>query len=186
MWVTRDYGLQKGVSTIDLMTDLLVCFMNEIFWWSFCQIIDYEKKAKTIIFNKANNQEKCEDMKAIKRMTEERKRQKGKQWSTIIFFIKDRATQTPLNTGGDIRCSGRVRSWCSTSGTRHVNHTTKPVISGEWRKEQIVITINVTLTSNHSTEKRPHHMAFNKHKYFKAVIRTTTFPSNCNTDIEKR
>jgi hypothetical protein len=33
---------------------------------------------------------------------------------------KDRVTRTPLNTGGELRCSGpgRVGSSCSTSGTR--------------------------------------------------------------------
>jgi hypothetical protein len=29
-------------------------------------------------------------------------------------------TRTPLKIGGELRCSGRVGSSCSTSGTRHV------------------------------------------------------------------
>ena len=33
---------------------------------------------------------------------------------------KDRVTQTPLKTGGELRCSGRVSSSCSTSDTRRV------------------------------------------------------------------
>jgi hypothetical protein len=32
--------------------------------------------------------------------------------------IKDRVTRTPLKTGGELRCSGRVSSSCSTSDTR--------------------------------------------------------------------
>jgi len=39
---------------------------------------------------------------------------------------KDRTKQIPLNTGGELRCSGRVRSSCSTSDTRRVNLFTKP------------------------------------------------------------
>ena len=39
---------------------------------------------------------------------------------------KDRVTQTPLKTGGELRCSGRVSSSCSTSGPRRVNLITKP------------------------------------------------------------
>jgi hypothetical protein len=31
---------------------------------------------------------------------------------------KDRVTRTPLKTGDKLRCSGRVSSSCSTSGTR--------------------------------------------------------------------
>ena len=32
---------------------------------------------------------------------------------------KDRVTRTPLKTGGELRCSGRVSSSCSTSDPRH-------------------------------------------------------------------
>ena len=42
---------------------------------------------------------------------------------------KDRVTRTPLRTGGECRCSGRVSSSCSTSGTRRVNLVTIPVTS---------------------------------------------------------
>ena len=37
---------------------------------------------------------------------------------------KDRVIRTPLKTGGDLRCSGRVSSSCSTSGIRRVNLVT--------------------------------------------------------------
>ena len=44
----------------------------------------------------------------------------------IHIKIKDRVTRTPLKTGGDLRRSGRVRSFCSTSDTRRVNLVTNP------------------------------------------------------------
>jgi acyl-CoA hydrolase len=44
---------------------------------------------------------------------------------------KDRVTRTPLKTGDDLRCSGRVKKTGSTSVTRHVNLVTNPVISHE-------------------------------------------------------
>jgi hypothetical protein len=44
-------------------------------------------------------------------------------------------TPTPLKTGDELRCSGRVGSFCSTSGTRRVNLVTNPVISQEWEKD---------------------------------------------------
>jgi hypothetical protein len=44
---------------------------------------------------------------------------------------KDRVTRTPLKTGGDIRCSGKVSSSCSTSGACRVNLITIPVIRNE-------------------------------------------------------
>jgi len=34
---------------------------------------------------------------------------------------KDRVIRTPLKTGSELMCSGRVSSSCSTSGTRRVN-----------------------------------------------------------------
>jgi len=33
---------------------------------------------------------------------------------------KDRVTRTPQKTWGELRCSGKVSSACSTSGTRRV------------------------------------------------------------------
>ena len=58
--------------------------------------------------------------------------QKDKQRSTKnTYRPKDRVTRTPLKIGGEFRCSGRVGSSCSTSGTRRVNLVTNPVISRE-------------------------------------------------------
>ena len=55
--------------------------------------------------------------------------QKNKQRSTKhTYKTKDRVTRTPLNTGGELRGSGRVGSACSTSDTRRVNLVTNPVI----------------------------------------------------------
>jgi hypothetical protein len=51
-----------------------------------------------------------------------RTKQKDKQrYTNITNEIKDRVTRIPLKTGGDLRCSERVISTCSTSGTRRVN-----------------------------------------------------------------
>jgi hypothetical protein len=44
---------------------------------------------------------------------------------------KERATQTPLKTGGELRFSRRVSSSCSTSATHCVTFVTNPVISHE-------------------------------------------------------
>ena len=38
--------------------------------------------------------------------------------------LKDRVTRTPLKTGGELMCSRRVSSSCSTSGTHRVNLVT--------------------------------------------------------------
>jgi hypothetical protein len=59
-------------------------------------------------------------------------KKKDKQRSTKhTHKTKDQATRTQLKTGGAIRCSGRVGSSCSTSGTRRVNLVTNPVTSRE-------------------------------------------------------
>ena len=48
--------------------------------------------------------------------------QKDKQRSTKhTYKTKDRETRTPLKTGGELRCSGRVSSSCCTGDTRRVN-----------------------------------------------------------------
>ena len=60
---------------------------------------------------------------------------KGTKGQTTIYKAytetKDRTTRTPLKTGGELACSGRVSSFCSTSGTCRVTLVTNPVISHE-------------------------------------------------------
>jgi hypothetical protein len=71
--------------------------------------------------------------------------QKEKQRSTKhTNKTKDRITRTPLKTGGELRCSGRVNSSCSTSGTFRVNLVTNPMISREWGKDREVFTTSGT------------------------------------------
>ena len=66
--------------------------------------------------------------------------QKKKGQTTIyktyiyIYITKVRVTRTQLKPGGEFRCSGRVSSSFSTSGTRRINLVTSPVISREWGK----------------------------------------------------
>ena len=61
-----------------------------------------------------------------------KKVQKDKQRSTKhTYKTKDRVTRTPVKTGGELRCSERESSSCSTSGTRRVNLVINPVISHE-------------------------------------------------------
>jgi hypothetical protein len=73
-----------------------------------------------------------------------RKRTKGQKTIYKTYFCiyktKDRVTRTSLITGGELRCSGRVNSSCSTSGTRRVNLVTNPVISHERGKDPEVLT----------------------------------------------
>jgi hypothetical protein len=50
----------------------------------------------------------------------ERKVQNNRHGSTKhTHKTRDRVTQTPLKTVGELRCSGRVSSSCFTSGTRY-------------------------------------------------------------------
>jgi hypothetical protein len=51
-----------------------------------------------------------------------------------------RDTRTLLKNGGELRCSRRVGSSCSTSGTRRVNLVTNPVINHGWGKDRKVFT----------------------------------------------
>jgi hypothetical protein len=57
---------------------------------------------------------------------------KDKQRSTKhTHKTKDPVTRTPIKTGDELRCSGRVSSYCFTRCTRRVNLVTNPVISHE-------------------------------------------------------
>jgi hypothetical protein len=70
-----------------------------------------------------------------------KKGQKDKQRTTKhTNKTEDRVTRTPLKTGGELRCSERVSSSSSTSGTPRVNLVTNPVIFHEWGKDRKVFT----------------------------------------------
>ena len=78
-------------------------------------------------------------------MAKRKKVQKDKQQSTKhTYKTKDRVTQTPLKTGGELRCSRRVSSSCSTSDTSRVNLVTNPVTSHERGKDREVFTTSGT------------------------------------------
>jgi hypothetical protein len=98
-------------------------------------------------------QEEFEDTKGAIRIcisknrqhTGQKKVQKDKQRSTKhAYKTKDRVTRTPLKTGGELRCSGRVGRSCSTSHTRRVKLVTNPVISHERGKDRVVFTTSGT------------------------------------------
>jgi hypothetical protein len=66
--------------------------------------------------------------------------QKDNQRSTKhTHKTTDRVLRTPIKTGGVLRCSGRVRSFCTNSDTRRVNLATNPVINeertGKWLRQ---------------------------------------------------
>ena len=76
---------------------------------------------------------------------QKKKVQKDKQRSKKhTYKTKDQVTRTPLKTGGELMCSGRVSRSCSTSDTRRVNLVANPVISYERRKDREVFTTSGT------------------------------------------
>ena len=94
----------------------------------------------SILFNYSLLQEEeFEETKGVIRIRKSKKdrqhngqKEKGKQRSTKhTHKTNDRVTRTPLNSGGELRYSGRASSCCSTNDTRRVNLVTKPVASLE-------------------------------------------------------
>ena len=84
------------------------------------------------------------DAKSIP-LWQKEKVQTDKQWSTKhTHKTKDQVTRTLLKPGGELRCSGKVNSSCSTSGTRRANLVTKPVISYECEKDREMFTTSGT------------------------------------------
>jgi len=117
-----------------VMSDLPILVSNTISRWCIRRVWRYQR----------GNQNPYIEEKQTSLWSKE-KVQKDKQRSTKhIYKTKDRVTRTPLNTGGELRCSGRVSSSCSTSGTRRVILITNPVISLEWGKYREVLTTSGT------------------------------------------
>ena len=85
------------------------------------------------------SKEEFEDTKGVIRIRISKKEEQTTQWPKEkvqrdkqrsikhTFKTKDRVTRTPLKTGGEHRCSGRVSSFCSTSGTRRDNLVINPI-----------------------------------------------------------
>ena len=57
---------------------------------------------------------------------------------------KVRVKRTPLKIWSELKCSGRVSSYCTTSGTHRVNLVTNPMINHEWGKDREVLTTRGT------------------------------------------
>jgi hypothetical protein len=70
----------------------------------------------------------------------QKKSTKGQTTIYKTYKTKARVIRTPLKPEGEPRCSGRVGSSCSTSGTRRVNLVTNTVISRERGKDLEVFT----------------------------------------------
>jgi hypothetical protein len=95
---------------------------SEISFWSvltsLLMAVLYNKKSLKI--PKGGNQNPYIEEQTTQWTKE--KVQKDKQRSTKhTLKTKDRVTRTPLTTGGELMCTGRVSSSCSTSCTRCVN-----------------------------------------------------------------
>jgi hypothetical protein len=92
--------------------------------------------------------EEFEDTKGVIRIRKSKDRQQKKmdkhRSTKHPHKTKDRVTRTPLKTGmwGELRCSGRVSSSCTTRCTYRVNLATNPVISHEWGKDREVLMTN--------------------------------------------
>jgi hypothetical protein len=69
-----------------------------------------------------------------------------RQWRSTnhTHKTKDRETRIPLKIGGELTCSGMKSNSCSTSGTRHVNLVTNPMLNHEWGKDREVFTTSGT------------------------------------------
>jgi hypothetical protein len=79
--------------------------------------------------------------------------QKDKQRLTKhTYKTIERVTRTPLQTGGEFRCSGRVNSSGSTSDTCRVNLVTNPVISHERGEDREVFTTSGTYPWSYVTQ----------------------------------
>ena len=69
-------------------------------------------------------------------------KRKNNDLQNITQKTKYRATQTPLKTGGELRCSGRVRNFCFTCGAHRVNLITNHVMVQTVKLSKCLLQIN--------------------------------------------
>ena len=124
--------------------NLSIFLHSTIYWWPLYIVIGWNWYSWKVWRYQRSNQNPYIEEEQTTQWPKE-KVQKGKQRSTKhTYKTKDRVTRTPLNTGDELRCSGRVASSCSTSDTRRVNLVTNPVTSREWGKDRKVLTTSGT------------------------------------------
>ena len=132
-----------------------ICFHTRLNCITISRIFEFEdiKGVIRIRISKKNIQHNGQ-MKKYKRTNNDLKQHTHR--------TKDRKTRTQLKTGDELRCSGRVGSSYSISGTRRrVNLVTNPVISHEWGKNREAFTTSehirghlwhrYSITVNHGT-----------------------------------
>ena len=105
--------------------------------WIFCFLWERFEDTKWVIrIRKSKNRQNNDQKEKV---------QKNKQRSTKhTHKTKDRVTRTPLKTGGELGCFGRVSNSCSTNGNRRVNLVTNPAIICEWGKDRGVLAVSGT------------------------------------------
>jgi hypothetical protein len=112
------------------------------YWWRFLGLDPQSCTACPQLVDKCASSIVADRLKSKDRQHNGQKK-KDKQRSTkLAHKTKDWVTQTPLNSDGELRCSGRVSSSCSTSSIRHFNLVTHPMISHEFGKDREVFTTN--------------------------------------------
>jgi hypothetical protein len=104
--------------------------------------------SSTVIFK---TEEEFEDTKGVIKIRKSKKdrqhngqkkrnRRTNNDLQNTTHKTKDRVTRTPLSTGCEIKCSGRVSSSCSSSDTSRVTLVTNLVISYERGQDPKMIT----------------------------------------------
>jgi hypothetical protein len=94
-----------------------------------------------IFLFQARTLEEFEDTKGVIRIPKSKNRQHNgqkKQYKKTNSDLQN--IHIKLKIEYELKCSGRVSSSWSTSGTRRVNLVTNPVISHEWGKDREVFT----------------------------------------------
>ena len=111
--------------------------------------------SSTVIFK---TEEEFEDTKGVIKIRKSKKdrqhnghkkrnRRTNNDLQNTTHKTKDRVTRTPLSTGCEIKCSGRVSSSCSSSDTSRVTLVTNLVISYERGQDPKMITESETYSS---------------------------------------
>jgi hypothetical protein len=121
----------KSIQDVDIWMEIPI--QHDIYIW-----VNYSVTRRVWRYQRDNQNPYIEEEQTTQ--WPKKKVQNDKQRSTKqTYKTKDRVTWTPLKTGGELRCSWRVSSSCSTSDTRRVNLVTNPVISHERGKEREVL-----------------------------------------------
>jgi hypothetical protein len=130
---TRKALTTSGTYPWSFVTQILIKQFNKqlfqvllyLFFWPLCCLFFFDRRiiiASLVSSNSSTNKYSLYTHYVSNEYSKEKVQKNKQRYTKHAYKTKDRITRTPLKTGCELRCSGRVGSPCYTSGKHIVDY----------------------------------------------------------------